>query len=270
MRKQYLLLVCAGLVFLTAAVVALYRARDRFAPGPVPSARVTPEDENISEDDGPDPAHGIDIDEAANRVTRKDVAGTTLWSTPLDGRLGGVRHPHVQADVGRAYVTHADGVTALDVRTGAVLWHSPGPANGLLVSGALLFATGRGGEKAADSERWVMARDVASGKEVFRDALPANFDALAVAEKAALILVQDWDKPGGEGFALLMDRTGRVVHRFDRQVAAAHLLAGGDRLILTSRDVVRLSDAGDVTWSAPFKLPGGTAGGGFVPSRMGM
>jgi hypothetical protein len=272
-RRQLKLVGAVGVLLLTAVVVGLFlRARDRRGPEPLPAApaelvRVTPEDENLPEEVTPDAARGVRIDHDAKRVVRKDAASNILWATPLDGYLGGVRPPHVQADDARAYITHADGVTALDVRTGAVLWHSAGPAERLLVSGSLLFATECGvGEEVAKSGRWMTARDTATGKEVFRVGLPVdNFDPLPIADAAGLILVQKWDDPGGKGLALLIDRAGRVLHRFDRQVVTAHPLAGGDRLILTSRDVVRLSDAGDVKWSAPFQEQEWIAGGGFVP-----
>jgi outer membrane protein assembly factor BamB len=209
----------------------------------------------------------IAIDHAAHRVERRDAAGNFIWATPLEGYLGLVRPPHLLTDALRVYVTHADGVTALDARTGAVAWHSPGPADRMLLSGGLLLATDCSyGEHITKSGRWVLARNAATGAEVFRVGLPAEeFDPLPIEDAAGLILVQKTDDVGGDGLALLIDHAGQVRHRFDRQVVAARLWAGGDRLVLTSRDVVRLSDAGEVRWAAPFPNPEWLAGGGFVP-----
>ena len=52
------------------------------------------------------------IDQEGSRVSRIRADGGTKWVTPLEGEVGGVRPPHVVADVKRAYVTHKDGVTA--------------------------------------------------------------------------------------------------------------------------------------------------------------
>ena len=47
-----------------------------------------------------------------------------------------------------------------------------------------------------------------------------DFDPLPVMELVGLFLVQDRDRPGGKGNALLVDRSGRVRHRFDRSSIA--------------------------------------------------
>lgn len=204
-----------------------------------------------------------DID--ANRAERRDAAGKVVWSTPLHGYLGLVRPPHLLADADRVYVTHADGVTALDARTGKESWHAAGPADRMLLSGDLLLAAQCGsGESITRSGRWVTARAAATGAEVFRVALPASFDPLPIREEAGLFLVQDHDAPGGAGLALLIDRGGRVRHRFDREVVAVRP-AGAGLLVLTGRDVVRLSAAGEAEWSAPFGEYEWLAGGGLVP-----
>jgi outer membrane protein assembly factor BamB len=268
-RQRRVKLVAVGVLLLVAVGVGLYlRGRNDRGPGlPTELTQVTPEDENLSEDDESGPPLGVRIDHEANRVVRENLAGKALWTTPLDGYLGRVRPPHVLADDTRAYVTHADGVTALDVRTGAVLWHSPGPADRMLLSGSLLLATEcSSGEQVAKAGRWVTARDTVTGREVFRVSLPVDrFDPLPIEEAAGLFLVQKSEDPGGEGLALLIDRTGQVRHRLDRQVVTTHRLAEGDRLVLTSRDVVRLADAGGVKWSVPFRHREWIAGGGFVP-----
>jgi hypothetical protein len=100
-----------GVLLLVAVGVGLYlRGRHDRSPGQPPAApteparaptefvRVTPEDENLSEDDERGPPLGARIDHEANRVVRENLAGKTLWTTPLDGYLGRVRPPHVLAD----------------------------------------------------------------------------------------------------------------------------------------------------------------------------
>jgi hypothetical protein len=157
-------------------------------------------------------------------------------------------------------------MTALDARTGKVLWHSPGSADRMLLSGDLLLAAdisvgvdGKGGG------RWLIARQVASGQEAFRVALPANdFNALPIEEAAGWFVLKSWDAPSGAGASLLIDRTGRVRHRLDRQ-AVAVMAAGKDRLVLTSWDVIRLGADGPPRWAVPFAGREWIAGGGLVP-----
>lgn len=200
------------------------------------------------------------------RVSRRTHTGQVKWSVPLDGNTGGVRPPHLLADAERVYLTHADGVTALDVSNGAVLWRSPGPAERLLLSGDLLAAAECGiSESVTKNGRWAVARNVATGRVAFRASLPtADFDPLPIEDAAGLFLLQRADQANGDGLALLLDRTGAEHRRFDREVIAARAWAGG-RLILTGRDVCRLSVTGKIEWTVPFPRYEWLARGEFVP-----
>jgi hypothetical protein len=80
------------------------------------------------------------VERDGGRVARSGADGRTRWATTLVGYVGSVRWPHVVADADRAHVTHNGGVTALDVRSGKVIWHSRGPGDRLLLSGDLLVA----------------------------------------------------------------------------------------------------------------------------------
>ena len=210
------------------------------------------------------------IDRHGRQVAREDALGGRRWETQLDGYVGGVRPPHVVADTDRAYVTHAGGVTALDARTGAIAWRSPGPQDRLLLSGDLLLATDcSSGKYAAKSGRWLVARWAATGQEAFRVDLPVkDFDPLPIKEVAGLFLVTDHDLPGGAGEALLIDRAGQVRHRFDRQVVSVTAI-GEEQLVLTSRNVVRLGADGRVRWVVPFADREGIPGGGLISLSCG-
>lgn len=259
--KSRPLLVCAAVGLLITLIVLRWDvARNLYGP--------------LFESDAPRQAVGVVVPDArgdavvldhdAGHVRRRNPAGEVVWRTPLDGHLGLVRPPHLVVDAARAYVTHADGVTALDVTTGALLWHSSGPSDRLLLSRGLLFATECGnGEEIEKDGRWVTARDPATGAERFRVPLPAErFDPLPLDELAGLVLVQKAEEPDGPGLGLLLDHAGRVRHRFDRQVVTVRAV-GKDLLALTSRDVVRLSERGEVRWSAPLRH-GFAPAGGFV------
>ena len=202
-------------------------------------------------------------------VARIRADGDKRWVTQMDG-VGFARSPNVTVDANRAYVAqylnNQVGITALDVRSGRVLWRSPGPEDRMLLKGDLLLAADcGGGTDGPDGGRWLLARRVDSGKEAFRVALPLkDFDALPILEAANLFVVQTHEHPGGKGDALLFDRAGRVRHRLDRQVVAL-MATGKDWLVLTNRDVIRLGLDGPPRWTAPFTHGEWIAGGGLFP-----
>src|SRR4051812_36501619 len=66
------------------------------------------------------------LDQDEKRVARHDAKGKVVWSKVFDDQIGGVRWPHLVWDEKRVYITHNDGVTALDAEKGTLLWHSKG------------------------------------------------------------------------------------------------------------------------------------------------
>jgi hypothetical protein len=105
---------------------------------------------------------------------------------------------------------------------------------------------------------------VGDGKEAFRVRLPVkDFDPNPIREVAGLFLVQTTESPDGKGAALIIDRKGRVRFRLDRQVVDGKR-QGEDVVLLTSREVVRLSADGKRRWAAAFQRPEWIAGGGVV------
>jgi outer membrane protein assembly factor BamB len=206
----------------------------------------------------------IVLDSYGQRVFRRDSAGRESWSTTLDGHLGLVRPPHLRVDANRAYVTHGDGVTAVDVSNGTVVWHSPGPADRMHLSSGLLLAADCGsGENL--KERWLVARAATTGAEAFRVALPVkDFDPNPVVELVGLFLVQDVDRPGGRGCSMLVDRAGRVRHKFDRYIVTA-TRRGDGCLFLTGDGVTFASDDGKPGWFVAFGSYQWIAGGDLVP-----
>jgi RNA polymerase sigma factor (sigma-70 family) len=259
-RLIYLLvptLMLASLVAGAAVVVLHAQGGNKPNAAPVDSPLATAPPQQLAKTDREQPATAalFDIDYDAHRVIARSVRGGIRWSTALDGYLGLVRPPHLLWDAQRVYVTHQDGVTALDAHTGKVLWHSPGPGNCLFLKGELLLA--------ADGAS-VHARAVVSGAEVFKVNLPArDFDPSPIAEVAGLFLVQALEKPGGKGVAFLLDRKGQIRHRLDRQVVAG-IRQENDLILLTSTDVVRLSPDDKIRWAIPFERHQWLAGGGLA------
>jgi hypothetical protein len=271
---------------LTAAALVIYRLPAPSAASD-PTRAATPRNDRMHAKDGSDtgdatliPAaipdsspqgiipggHGdrVVVIQDTGPVSREGVDGRTRWVAPLRGRVGLVRSPEVVTDADRAYVAHDGGITALNVGTGRVLWHSPGPADRMLLSGDLLLtADCKGGELVGG--RWLIARKTVTGTEAFRVALPLkNFDANPILEEASLFVVQTNEDPDGVGDSFLIDRAGRVLHRLNRQVVALRA-AGADWLVLTSRNLIRLAPDGPPRWTASFGQSEWVAGGGLVP-----
>jgi outer membrane protein assembly factor BamB len=210
------------------------------------------------------PRDGVAINRPRNEVIRRDATGQRVWATHLEGTLGGARPPHLLVDAQRVYVTHGDGVTALDRETGKVLWHSRGPNERLLLSNDLLVAVrcDSSGPATARCGR-LMARAVATGTEVFQALLPPGYeDSAPLQEIAGLFLVQT-PPSGGQGKALLLDRKGQVRHQYNGQIFAGRLRDGGT-VFLTNKEVVCLSGKEKIRWSIPFAHLEDAAGGGLV------
>jgi hypothetical protein len=205
------------------------------------------------------PGPGVDIHykggRPTGRITRHDAAGHLLWTAQLDGRLGAHREPHVLHDADRIYLSHNDGVTALDMKAGKVAWHAKGPADRLFLSGKLLLATEcTSGEEPMKQGRWLTGRSIATGAEVFNIGLPVkDFDPWPIREVAGLFLVQAPPAIGSRGGgAYLIDQKGKVRHKLGRLVLDGRTL-GEERVLLTAHNVVRLSAADKELWTIPLE-----------------
>jgi hypothetical protein len=204
----------------------------------------------------------IAIDERIGTVVRRKPTGEVEWSTSLGDGLRSWFWPSLQTDGRLIYVKRQfEGVTALDASTGGVTWEATIPAECFWLSGDLLVLA---------NGPQVVGLAAATGAEVFRLLLPAgkDFRPVAIVEAAGLFLVQTHAPPGGEGDAFLIDRAGRVQHRFSRQIISV-LSSGPDLLVLTSADVRRIAPDNSVVWSTPFESPTWMASGTLIEAPDG-
>jgi outer membrane protein assembly factor BamB len=183
----------------------------------------------------------------------------------MGGELGRGREPDALHDAARIYLSRANGITALDAKTGKVAWHRPGPNDRLHLSGNLLLATDcsihDAGHKAG---RWLVARTADTGAEVFKVALPVkDFDPWPLRELTGLFLVQAGPHFRAPGGALLIDRKGTVRHRFPHPVLDG-LAVGEDRVFLTTHDLFRVDARGKRSWAIAFDRRDPLGGGGLV------
>ena len=135
----------------------------------------------------------------------------------------------------------------------------------MCLSGELLLATGNIEADRNTETGCVLARSTATGAEVFRVSVPGSkFDpAGGIQEIAGLFLVQDLKGPSDAAVALLLDRTGRVRHQFDREVVTV-IRRAESYLVLTNRDVTLLPENGKLQWPVPFERDEWLADGGLL------
>jgi len=234
---------------------------------PVPPPLHPNECRTVTDDPGP----GVEINYQTARITRRDPAGRVLWTTELGGSLLGLhREPHALHDANRLYLTRSDGITALDSRTGKLVWHAKGPGDRLHLKGKLLLATECScGADVVKQGRWLIARATDTGAEVFKVALPASgYDPWPIREVAGLFLVQAFDLFSSKGAAFLIDQKGKVCHRFDRPVQDGMSL-GEDRVFLTTHNIFRVRAAGKEVWSIRLDRREELDGGGLVATPGG-
>jgi outer membrane protein assembly factor BamB len=204
------------------------------------------------------------LDREKKQVTHRDAKGKVVWSTSFDEDIGGVRPPHLLWDKQRVYLTHKDGVTALDTKSGKRLWHTEGPQDGLLLSNELLLGTGSLANKDGTFSPWLFAYDTTKGIVTFKTSLAKDMsDPQSVQEIASLFLIQNREAPGGEGNGMLVDRQGKIRHRFDRQVVDGKKY-GEDLVVVTSKNIVRVNAKDKVAWTVLFEYHQWIAGGGLA------
>src|SRR5262245_58918657 len=96
---------------------------DEVPPAEVPPA-LSPDEASVERDD---PGPGIGIDYQNGDVTRRDDSGRVLWNVKRLSKLtGAARQPLVLHDAERIYLGQDDGITALDTRSGEVVWQGEG------------------------------------------------------------------------------------------------------------------------------------------------
>ena len=194
-------------------------------------------------------------------LTRLDNDKPT-WTRRFDGRLGGVRDPHIVSDDTRVFVTSYPHLIALDAKTGSTLWTSDGPTDRLFLSGNLLLATDCSRHDGPHPEpRFVMARAVDTGREVFRITLPAlDFDPQPFLEINGIFVAQNWETPDGVNSAIFFDRQGNLLARRHHQIISG-LPEKNGTVFLTSHELEFIGAAGQ-GWLTPFAgrewLAGGT------------
>lgn len=255
-RRMCLVAGVAVALVLAGLVVTLMRPNShRASPAASPPA------------DPPPPCPEFSIDYGGQMVLRRSPSGRLLWATALKGVGLDSRGPDLAWGGGGVYAAQGDGVTALDARTGKVLWRSKGPRQRLLLDGRLLLAAECGSGEACESTgRWLVARSTADGQVAFRVRLPSkDFDPSRIRRVADLYLVQAVARISElpDGVALLFDQGGKVWHRLDREVLDGRR-RGNDVVLLTPGDVVRLGPGGEQRWAARFEECDGLPVGGMV------
>lgn len=202
-----------------------------------------------------------------SRVERVDGSGKTLWSTSLNAYVNNIRAPHLVDDDQRVYVSTFDPrrVMALDARTGKILWTTDWPGERMCLYRGLLVATEGGSSPAIDADgRWLVARAIATGKEMFKVKLPDSMDDVnRVRECAGFLLVQQRFRRQP---SLLINDKGQVVLRISKYVIDG-VRQADDIVIQTTEGASRLSLKNETKWTITPKRLGDA--GGFLPLENG-
>jgi outer membrane protein assembly factor BamB len=200
----------------------------------------------------PIPLISFDTDDANGKIVAHDAAGAVVWERKLSGYLGSSTSRTLVNDTSRVYLFQVDGITALDVHNGNVLWHSNGPWNDMLLSGDLLLAEETRYEESEKHERLVIARSTSDGHEAFRFQIASTAPFVdPVKELTGLFIVQERDISDKPPNGFLLDRKGQIWHRLDREIVNG-TWNGDRRIFLTTRDVVCISAKSELAWSTSF------------------
>jgi outer membrane protein assembly factor BamB len=181
------------------------------------------------------------------------VTGDELWvsGTPLEDRSGVFVARSPAAVLGEVLVVPTGAtVTAIDMRTGAMLWEAPQLDHPVAADGVIVGT--RGANSPAPS---VAALDAASGQELWSaPGRPSYGDLLAVGDGVVAVL-----RPDGPGFVAYELSSGDERWRVTQTPPGEpQLISGTSLVLLWEGDVSVLSTTdGATTWSAtePFGLP---------------
>jgi outer membrane protein assembly factor BamB len=192
------------------------------------------------------PAVEIENGSASPSVVRREIDGSVRWTTPLKG-VRSVRPPDIVLGPGRVVATVDEALFAFDDATGAPAWKAPGPADRLATDGTLLFTTDC---SVHSGPRWLVARRLTDGHEVFRRPLPAKLDPFMTLDDRFVLVVDDHT-------SLTFDHAGKELFRADETILGSprapefggvlHPLAG-DALLASDKRIARIDASGRVVW----------------------
>jgi len=239
--KDLLALRCVALVRTSVSIQAA-RAFEKTVPG------VTVFLSDIS----PAPPFRVEYgsgDEEPDVLVHFDSSGKRVWSVNVPCTLGQV----VWNDT-LVVVAQGDSLTALDAKTGRILWRSVGSRGALTISGDVIGSADMG--NSGEVPPSVMARRLSDGKIVFHTFLPRDD-----GQYPTLI-------PLGGGFifkvprnfeAFVIDPLGLIRADIKKMVAAG-IPYGSGSVVLTNDSVDHLDKEGYTLWSTPLNSPTANCG----------
>jgi hypothetical protein len=167
----------------------------------------------------PERDHDGFLDDDLNVVYYKKNQ-TIVWARKFTGRLGGVRPPHILSDQSRVYVSHNNGILALNKPDGDFLWYQEGPNERMALNGNVLYAVSRGhGNKGEKNGWWLFARDTKSGNLAFKYELSQDddYDPDPVKVFDDVVVVQkSYSFEGGD--TKFIDGKGKLLHQLPFEV----------------------------------------------------
>jgi outer membrane protein assembly factor BamB len=209
------------------------------------------------------------IEPIEEQLIEKSADGKVVWTKRVEGLQYRFPSLPMLADDERVYAGTSTGLMAVEKRNGRVVWESAEWACGVLLDGdKVITLVDRSEDPEGQEEYWVVAYRAETGEKVFETRLPDDLEyfqhrleILRISEMMGMYLVQGRDKFSGPGYAVLIDRQGKVWHRGHQRILDG-VKVGEDRVLLTSQRVVRLLASGQSQWERVFEWR--ERGGGVV------
>jgi outer membrane protein assembly factor BamB len=187
-------------------------------------------------------AHDPDVLFRERTLERVGPGGEVLWSMPAGDDDGGPQWRHLAFAGGRVFATTVHELRAIDHETGKVLWRAPCAAGALLAIGDRVLTV----EYGSDTIRPVVARDGATGKELFRKPNPAGLQPhLARAGDLAAVV--------SDKLTWLLDARGVVQIKLEEGLLGIVPMpaASPGWLLATTTRLARLDGDGKRVWEHP-------------------
>lgn len=177
------------------------------------------------------------------RVVRLDEESEELWSKDMPRSVHSVRPPAWSRTGNYVFVVQGNGLTALDDKTGDVVWESDGPNDVLFSIGNLIIAGDCSSSPVGG--RWAVARHADTGEIVWKVQLSDEVEPTRIMSTGDLIWILSSDMRASTSY--LIDQKGNVVAKFDEYVTGVFVV--GDEFIFASNTrIARMNVRGDILW----------------------
>jgi hypothetical protein len=200
------------------------------------------------------------VEPKEDELIGKGADGNVVWTRHVKGVSYGYSNRQMAKDGERVYAATDAGMIAVEIGNGKLVWESmEGVYDLKLIGDVLVTLMDRSEDVEAVEEYWLVAYRAKTGEKVFETRLPEDLayfqnrlESLRISEMTGMYLVQGVHEIRGTGYAVLVDRQGKVWHRSYRRILDG-VQVGESRLLVTSKSVVCLWASGQTKWERMFE-----------------